>query len=101
MGRKNHTPRPQRRKRHNVVTHLKDTGARCPTGKVFHDSDLTASRALVRAKAKAAGYGYEPPLRYYKCDKCPGWHLTKKPLLKEGNGNYFPMDSTTHPMAAE
>lgn len=43
--------------------------------KVAYSSPELAQEVLDRRQSEAEGM-----LRYYKCDICAGWHLTKKPL---------------------
>ncbi|GAA1537106.1 hypothetical protein GCM10009788_44690 [Nocardioides humi] len=54
-----------------------------PCGKNRYASQREAIRNALAASRKS-GYA----LRVYRCSKCKGWHLTKKPFrTTEGNGS--------------
>jgi hypothetical protein len=55
----------------------------CPTGKHRFATEHLAQVALVEAVMKAnRGNQKRRECRHYHCDRCRGWHLTSRPVLK-------------------
>lgn len=74
---------------------MKDTQLRrfaaCPTGKVRYATERRAQKALLDAKIANAVHGDHTrrEQRSYRCQHCPGYHLTSRP------------EPTSPPVAAE
>jgi len=53
-----------------------------PCTKYLYLTEREASKELHRIQSTAKSENEKKPIRYYYCEKCGGWHLTSKELMK-------------------
>lgn len=72
----------QRRVKADPIEVLKSPEVGFVCEKITYANQKIAKIALKRIRNICATKGGKAPIRTYECEKCSGWHLTSKPLLK-------------------